>query len=183
MKSDLQSETQINKQAPNSIDIGNAGLILLAPFLSLFFTKMGLLSNGTFNSLRTTIKATQLLHYLLYGTTRTPEDLLFFNKILCGLPLNTPIPQKIIITKNIKTECHSLLIHVIEQWGTLKNISAESFVHSFLKRNAILTKNNNGWLLKVENNAFDILLDTLPFHVNFIKFTWNDYLITTEWQR
>jgi hypothetical protein len=182
MKSDIHSETEVNKQASEGIYISNAGLILLSPFLSLFFVKLGLLSNGTFNNLPDAIKATQLLHYILYGTSKTPEDLLAFNKVLCNLPLNTPIPQKITITKNIKNECQSLLKHVIEQWSALKNMSTKSFVHSFLKRDANLKKNNNAWLLKVENKAFDVLLDTLPWSINFVKFTWNDYLITTEWQ-
>jgi Contractile injection system tape measure protein len=182
MKNLIHSETQINQQAPQSNEISNAGLILLSPFLSLFFTKLGLLNDGTFNSLPNAIKATQLLHYLIYGSSKTPEELLFFNIILCGLPPNTPIPQKIRITKNIKNECQSLLEHVIEQWSALKNTSTQGFVDLFLKRNAILTRNNNTWLLKVEPKAFDVLLDTLPWTINFVKFKWNDYLITTEWQ-
>ena len=98
------------------------------------------------------------------------------------MPLNSAIPQKIIITKKIKTECQSLLENVIERWSALKNTSSKGFVLSFLQRNAILTKNNKDWLLRVESKSIDVLLETLPWSVNIVKLKWNDYLINTEWQ-
>jgi Contractile injection system tape measure protein len=183
VKTEVNSEAEIEQQMAEGIYISNAGLILLSPFLPFLFAELGLLSEGKFNSLPDAIKATQILHYIIYGSSKTPEYLLAFNKILCGLPLNTPIPQKITITKKIKTECQSMLDQVIERWSALKNTTVHGFVQSFLHRNAVLTKNNNDWLLKVETKAFDVLLDTLPWSVNFIKLKWNDYLINTEWER
>lgn len=176
-------EAEIEQQMAEGMYISNAGLILLSPFLPFLFTELGLVSKGKFNSLPDAIKATQILHYIVYGSSKTPEYLLVFNKIICGLPLNTPIPAKITITKKIKAECQSMLEQVIERWNALKNTTIPGFVQSFLQRNAVLTKNNNDWLLKVETKAFDVLLDTLPWSVNFIKLKWNDYLINTEWER
>ncbi len=145
------------------------------------FDQLNLLSNDKFKTLAHATKAVQILHYLIYGSSKTPEDLLIFNKVLCGLPIDTPIPQKIIITKKIKSECQSLLLSIIKQWSALKDTSTESFVHTFLKRNAILTRNNNHWLQKVEIRAIDLLLNNLAWNIHLIKLKWNDYLITTEW--
>jgi hypothetical protein len=182
IKISINAEADIEEQVTEGIYISNAGIVLLAPFLPFFFAELGLMNDGKFNSMFDAIKAAQVLHYIIYGSSKTPEYLLVFNKILCGLPLNTPIPQKIIITKKIKTACQSMLEQLVERWSALKNTTAKGFVHSFLQRNAVLTKNNNDWLLKVEAKSFDVLLDTLPWSVNFIKMKWNDYLINTEWE-
>jgi Contractile injection system tape measure protein len=128
------------------------------------------------------IKASLLLHYIVYGTTKTPEYTMVFNKILCGIPLNTAMPLKINITQKIKTETTLLLENVILRWNALKNTSPAGFKNSFLQRNAVLTKTENGWLIKVEAKSIDVLLDTLPWNINMVKLKWNSYLIHTEWE-
>jgi Contractile injection system tape measure protein len=173
---------ELEQQIEDGIFITNAGLVLLAPFLGFFFAELGLLKEGTFKSGDDAIKAAQILHYIVYGVAKTPEYMMVFNKVLCGIPINTALPIKLNITKKIKLEIQSLLENVILRWTALKNTSPQGFVHSFLQRKAILTKNENGWLLKVETKSIDVLLDTLPWNISMIKLKWNGYLIHTEWQ-
>jgi Contractile injection system tape measure protein len=173
---------ELEQQLEDGIFITNAGLVLLAPFLGFFFAELGLLKEGTFKSGNDAIKAAQILHYIVYGVAKTPDYMMAFNKVLCGIPINTAMPLKLNSTKKIKLEIQSLLENVILRWTTLKNTSPQGFVHAFLQRNAILTKNENGWLLKVETKSIDVLLDTLPWNISMIKLKWNGYMIHTEWQ-
>jgi hypothetical protein len=70
---------------------------------------------------------------------------------------------------------------VITNWPKLKNTSVEGLRETFLKREGILTKKDNGWLLQVEKKTPDVLLESIPWSYSTLAFSWNNYIIFTEW--
>ncbi len=45
----------------------------------------------------------------------------------------------------------------------------------------MLTKKENGWLLQVEKKTADVLLESIPWGFSTLAFSWNNYIIFTEW--
>jgi hypothetical protein len=160
--------------------VGNAGLILLHPFLQKLFSHLQLLDdNGDFRSGKAS-KAIQLLQYLSSGKEDEPEFKMILNKILCGVPIHFPI-GKIGVTSNEKEACEELLRAVINHWSALKNTSPAALQNMFLLREGKLEFNSDTWKLKVAQRTEDILLDRLPWSISRIKTPWMKHWLLTEW--
>ena len=160
--------------------VGNAGLILLHPFLEKFFSHLQLLDdNGDFRS-GTASQAIQLLQYLSSGKDDEPEFKMILNKILCGVPVQFPT-GKIEITPDEKEACEELLRAVINHWSALKNTSPAALQNMFLHREGKLEFKDEVWHLKVEQRTEDILLERLPWSISRIKTPWMKNWLLTEW--
>ena len=70
---------------------------------------------------------------------------------------------------------------MITHWSALKNTSIDGLREGFLKRDGLITKKENGWLLQVERKTMDVLLENIPWGYSTISLMWNDYLLTVEW--
>jgi len=180
-------ENKQNDSMNGSIDttekfyISNAGLVILADYFPIFFKELGLLQNGTFTKDTNKIKAVFLLHYLCTGKEEVPEFILPLNKILCGIPLEDPLPSLVALTIDEKNECAELLSEIINNWQRLGNSSIENLREAFLNREGILSYENNGWKLQVERRGYDVLLESLPWSFKHIKLSWMQDLIVTQW--
>ncbi|MEM9903556.1 MAG: contractile injection system tape measure protein [Cyanobacteria bacterium P01_D01_bin.44] len=163
------------------IYIQNAGLILLWPFLPRLFETLNLIQANEFVELQTTERAILLLQYLVDAATEIPEHLLPLNKFLCGLDLPTPIAAHLDITDLEKTECDTLLTAAIRNWPALKGTSLDGFRRAFLQRAGILRPYNDNWLLQVERETYDVLLEQLPWSIRVIKFPWMPEVLYVEW--
>ncbi|MBD2753190.1 contractile injection system tape measure protein [Spirosoma validum] len=157
--------------------VPNAGVVLLHPFLSAYFTEVGLQPNRQSDHRR----AVQLIHYLATGKTKTPEYEQGLPKILAGWPINQPIDGSIRLTKREKAEAKSLLDMVIAYWSALGSTSVAGLREGFFYRDGRLTKRDNGWLLQVERQTIDILLDQLPWGIGVIKHSWMNEFLYVEW--
>lgn len=165
----------------DEIYIYNAGLILLWPFLNRFLTKIGLVANNLFINKISAERASLLLQYLVEDSTESSEQIFPLNKILCGIDLLEPINTNLEITTEEQAECENLLSAVIQNWSILKNTSIEGFRKAFLRRNGILRVHNDGWLLQVERETYDILLDRIPWNIQVIKLPWMENILHIEW--
>jgi hypothetical protein len=170
-----------NAEDPGTIYINNAGLVLLHPFLSTYFTRLEMLEKGDFISEEARHRAVHLLQYLVYGTEKNEEQDLVLNKILCNMPVEEPVELEIILTEKEKTISTELLNAVIIQWEKLKNTSIEGLQTSFLQRQGGLVKNEENWTLRVEQRGYDVLLHTLPWGVGMVKTPWMSEIIYVEW--
>ena len=187
----IQQELNFNQsQFSNYVDnfsdsdeiyIRNAGLILLWPFLNRFFVKIGLVQNNIFINIISAQRAALLLQYLIDNSTEIPEHILPLNKILCGIDLLEPIDTNLKITEPERAECENLLSAVIQNWSILKNTSVEGLRKAFLQRNSILRIRDGSWLLQVERESYDILLDKIPWSIGVIKLPWMDNILYVEW--
>ena len=162
------------------IYIDNAGLVIIASFLPKFFEKCGIYSDDK-KKLKDKEKAMILSQYIICGSDSISETDLVLNKILCAYPVNEPVNNLTRITEFEKIETERLLKSVIGLWAVLKDTSVDGLRESFLLRKGKLTKVESGWLLRVEQKSYDMLLDHLSWTINMIKLPWMDDLLTVEW--
>lgn len=173
----------ITPRTEDSFYIANAGLVLLAPYLGNFFETLGLIENKQFKSETAQQRAIHLLQFLAQGTWDNPEYELVLNKILCAWPLAETLPQSIETTELEQNEAESLLKAVIQNWPVLKNTSITGLRESFLQRKGKLSfqEKNLSWLLQVEPQPYDVLLNQLPWGYAMIKLSWMPHLLRVEW--
>ncbi|NEO70768.1 contractile injection system tape measure protein [Moorena sp. SIO3H5] len=191
LKFNIQQELNYNQtRLPDTVNsfsdsdeiyIYNAGLILLWPFLTRFFVKIGLVQDKIFINTTSAERAALLLQYLVDNSTEIPEHSLPINKILCGIELLEPIDTNLEITEQEREECENLLSAVIQNWSILKNTSIEGFRRAFLQRNGIVRIRDGSWLLQVERETYDILLDRIPWSIRVVKLPWMDNILYVEW--
>ncbi len=191
LKIKIQQETN-SQQSPltnrndtftqsDEIYISNAGLILLWPFLNRLFTKIKLVEKNLFINQISAERASLLLQYLVDASTDSSEHILPLNKIICGLDLLEPLNTNLEITTEEHAECENLLSAVIQNWSILKNTSTEGLRRAFLDRNGILKVHHDGWLLQVERQTYDVLLDKIPWSIQVIKLPWMNNILHVEW--
>jgi hypothetical protein len=158
--------------------ITDAGLILAAPFLPRFFANLGIVAEGRFNSKDLAIA---LMHWLVTGREGYAEFQTVLAKVLCGMEPEEPIiviPQ---LPDGFKREATTLLAAIIGYWPALKNTSVEGLREAFLQREGKLSVQGNEWLLQVEQKAYDMLLNELPWTIHTVKLPWMERLVRTEW--
>ncbi|MBV7530823.1 contractile injection system tape measure protein [Chitinophaga sp. sic0106] len=163
--------------------VSTAGLALLSPFLTRFFTVLNYwdTEKKEWVSNAARFKAIYLLHYLATGETAAPEYALSLEKVICGLPLAAPVPADLSLEEAEKKEADDLLLAVIGHWPMLKNTTIAGLRGSYLLREGLLAWKDKGWQLQVERKTLDVLLDGIPWGYNTLTFPWNKYLILVEW--
>lgn len=159
----------------------HAGLMLLMPFLKQLFTQLGLWSDQEWTSRDAQFKAVHLLQYLATGELTPPEYTLTLEKICCGLAVSMPVPLSVTLEETDINEATSLLQSVIEHWKSLKHTSVSGLRETFLKREGILTKKDNDWLLRIERKTVDVLLDNIPWGFAIARQPWSREVIFVEW--
>ena len=161
--------------------IYNAGLALIWPFVGTLFTKLGYIKDKQFIDKSNQFRAVHLLQYIIDGGDTSPEFVLVFNKLICGMPLSDPLDMFVTLTEEEKKEADQFLESIKNKWKEMKNTSLATFRDSFLKREGTLTFDEKNWKLKVESKPIDVLLRKLPWGFSLIKFHWIDYIIFVEW--
>jgi hypothetical protein len=172
--------TDVFSQA-NELFIANAGLVILWPYLSRFFQSLNLVGDKQFVDDLARHRAAGLLQYLADGLPDTPEFLLGFNKILCGLPWDEVLDFGEPITEEEKEECDFLLQAVIANAPILKNMKPEGFRGTFLLRKGMIRPAPNAWQLYVERESYDVVLEKFPWSWKVVKLPWLDRVILVEW--
>ncbi|WP_367391966.1 contractile injection system tape measure protein [Lewinella sp. LCG006] len=162
--------------------IDNAGLVILAPFLPRFFQQLGMVEDGSFITASDAERAVLLLQYLATGQQKTEEHLLLFNKILCGLPLDYPVPSSIEITEEEASMVRSLLNAVLQNWDKMSNSSVDNLRASFLLREGLLKEEEDHWGLVVEPKGYDIILSFLPWTISVVHLPWMEKRVEVDWK-
>jgi hypothetical protein len=164
------------------IYVNYSGLILLAPYLGMLFKRCGLIQNNEFIDSESQSKAVHFLDYAATGSVGKEEHELIINKILCGMEITDPITSITDLTTQEKEIIDSLLTAVTQQWTPLKNSSIDGFRNSFLERTGKLEEDTEAFYLKVEQKAYDMLLDQIPWNITQIKLSWMDKILQVEWR-
>ncbi|MBU5612520.1 contractile injection system tape measure protein [Geomonas azotofigens] len=168
-----------NKASRDGIYVDNGGIVLLHPYLRQLFERLEISRE---NRIIEPERGIAVLNYLASGALDQPEYRLALAKVLCDLPLHASIPRDIELADQGKETCDSLLQALLKHWGALRNSSVDGLRGSFLMRPAKLTlRGNDEWLLQVEKNSYDILLDQLPFSISMVKLPWMPKLLWVEW--
>ncbi|MEM7037796.1 MAG: contractile injection system tape measure protein, partial [Bacteroidota bacterium] len=159
----------------------NAGLALLWPFLPNYFHRLQLLEDDQFRNQDSARRAVLLLQYIITGEPQAPEHQLLFNKLLCGLPPNTPLPNEIEIQTHEIHETQALLEAILQNWPPLRNSSIQELRSTFLQRDAILVQRQDNWDLHVQPGPFDMLLEKIPWSYQIIMLKWLKLAIYVTW--
>jgi len=170
---------------PVGVAVDSAGLVLLAAYLSPFFKKLGLdlTNNPAELEDEPHFRAVHLLHYLATGQEHPEEPLLVLPKILCGMDIETPVPQLLDLSDEEKIEANKLLEAIIRNWPELKSTSPDGLRAGFLRRTGLLSweVNRQAWLLRIERLGQDLLLDKVPWSYSVIKLPWMEKMVQVEW--
>lgn len=161
--------------------IPNAGLVILHPFFSTYFTRLALMENSVFLNDYSKERAVLLLQYLATGRSKFEEYELILNKILCGLPIEQSVAFEIELKENEIALTNELFDVLKQRWDKVKNSSIESIRASFIQREGALELIEDQWNLRVEQRGYDLLLQTMPWAFGFIKTSWMNQILTVEW--
>jgi|GEM_PF-2861846 len=169
-------------QPLETVYIANAGLVLLWPFLTMLFDRLGYLESQQFHDEAAQQQAALLLQFLASGAADVPEYALPLNKLLCGIRQPRPLPRELLLTDAEKELGESLLKAVIARWEILKNTSVAGLRETFLLRSGKLDWLEERIVLTVEPKSLDILLDQRPWSISIIKLPWMAAPLYVTWR-
>ena len=161
--------------------IQNSGLVILWPFLNSFFEQLGLMEEKQFKKNTAVQRAVGLLQYLVTEDSSPPEYLLPINKVLCGMDPIAVFDFGLPVTPDETEECRKLLSAVIAHVPILKDMSLSGLRGTFLLRKGMLGTRDGAWLLRVERESYDVVLDRLPWSLDWIKLPWMAVALRVEW--
>ena len=163
------------------IEIKNAGIVIVWPYLDRFFQMLEMTEKGAFKTEGDAIRATHLIQYLVTGSNETPEHELLLNKILCGINLATPVPLQIELTEKEKETSDLMLNGVMQNWQKLKSSSIDAMREGFFVRQGFVEEKDDFWELEVEKKTIDILLNSLPWGFGTVKLPWMSKRMIVNW--
>ncbi len=162
--------------------VTNAGLVLLWPFLTMLFDRLGYLEMRKFKTPELAERAAHLLQYLATGEEEFPEYILVLNKLLCGVEAARPLARAVLLTPEERSTGEGLLGAVIARWEILKNTSVAGLRETFLQRAGRLDYHPERVALTVETKTLDILLDQRPWSISTIKLPWMPLPLYVTWR-
>ncbi|WOA53053.1 contractile injection system tape measure protein [Dickeya solani] len=177
---DWRGDETLNTDEP--VPIANAGLVLVAPYLPRLLTRLALVQDGAFPQPEARYQAIHRLQYLVDQGQNCAEYQLALNKLLCGLPLNAPIPLTPPPDAAARDTLDALLAAILQHWNALGHTSVDGLRQTFLQREGTLWRQADSWKLEVVPGPFDILLDRLPWGYSTIKYAWMDRPLHVVWR-
>jgi hypothetical protein len=173
----------------DTVCVENSGLVLLWPFLGHFFEHLGLMTERItpqarilqFRDKAVRQRAVSLLQYLVTEDPSPPEYQVTLGKVLCGMRMGEVFEPGDPISSAEAEECTNLLSAAIAQAPILKNMSTEGLRGTFLLRKGTLSTCDGVWLLRVERQAYDLVIDRFPWGVSWVKLPWMEAPLRVEW--
>lgn len=174
--------TPVNGPEPEAITVTDAGQVLAAPYLPRLFSMLDLVADNAFVSPEAAHRAVHVLQFLVFGTTGAPESELALGKLLCGVPLDEPIPRDLSLAPRETDAVEGLLRGMIQNWKAVGNTSVAGLRETFLQREGRLVREDEAWRLTVAPRAFDMLIDRLPWGYSIIRHPWMPAMLQVDWR-
>lgn len=165
-----------------NVYVENAGIVLLSHWFHRLFSMLGLTENNKFKSKDAQVKAIYVIQHAIYEKTDFPEHELLLNKIMVGWDMKDAVPADVELTEDEKKTTMSMVEGAKNNWPKLKNTSLEGIKQAFLQRAGKLEETEEFYKLTVEEKAYDILLDSLPWNFRIIKFPWMGKRMEVKWR-
>jgi Contractile injection system tape measure protein len=167
-----------------SLLVPAAGLVLLHPFMPRLFAACGVIRDERCDTIDDTQRprAAALLHWLAHGDAHgEPLELeLPFIKVLLGLtPDDALAPQG--LRDSDRVEAQALLVSVIAHWSALRNTGVDALRVTFLQRRGLLEARDGAWHLRLQTEAFDMLVASLPWGIGYLRLPWMTAPLITDW--
>ena len=167
------------------IPIPNAGLAILSPFLPMLFMRLNMLSQDrrSFNSNESKVRAIFILQRLIANEDREYDEKdLFLNRLLINYPSNEPLPKRVELNQDELNTIDSLLETAKTNWSKMRNTSIRALQESFLNRAGFIEKTEWECTLTVEERAYDILLDSIPWSYKLVRLPWMENILKVNWR-
>lgn len=160
-----------------------AGVVLIASYLPRLFSMLKLTNTDfTFNNDEAKARAIFMVHYAVKGDSKLEEHESLFYKILIDYPENKPLPATLDLTQAEKETIDGMLKAVLGHWPKLNRSSIETLRQAFLEREGRIENMEDHYLLIVEEKAYDMLLDSIPWNYKIIKFAWMQKRMEVRWR-
>lgn len=175
-----QTQEQLLNQEKEPVFISNAGLVLVHPYFQFLFDQCHLLDKKDFKDERSRARAVVLMHYSVTGNENFREEDCMLYKLLCGIPMNA-------VTTSVKLKCkekklvNEMLSVLTTHWPVISNSTPDEVRGNWLVRDGRLLEHEDFWELTVERKPYDILLDSLPFTLSPVKFSWMSKRLSIYW--
>ena len=179
-----ETEAPAPEELPEALMVGNAGLCLLAPWFVRLFAMLGWLDEERkkFRSTASKVRAAFLLQYLASGEEQAwREAELAFNRLLTALPGHVPLPGRLPLADEERQTADGMVAGVKANWPQMNGTSVEGFRGSFILRGGTLEQEEERWLLTVEEKAYDLLLETVPWGFRQIRLPWLKKHVQVKW--
>jgi hypothetical protein len=161
--------------------IEDAGLVILWPFIERLFTRVELLDERRFRDEAAQTTGIALLAHLALGDPAVPEHQLTLAKLLCGRALEHPCELDAPLDPALCEESEHMLAAVIDHAPILDAMPIPRFRATFLQRSAALSVRSGSWLLTVERQPYDLILQRFSWSWAWVKFPWMPDPLTVEW--
>ena len=97
------------------------------------------------------------------------------------MPVEEQLSAPINLTDYEQEVSFSFMNGLIANWPQLANTSIEGMQESFIRREAILERNEETTTLSVERKGFDVLFQSLPWNINLVDLPWMENPISVNW--
>ena len=173
-------------ESGEAIFIGNAGLVLLAPYLPALFDRLGVLTSNAdgkphIEGIEAMSRAVHLLQYMADERLDAPEHELVLNKLLCGLPSAQPVLPSLAAEPADLELCDGLLGAMIANWPIIAGTSLAGLRETFLQREGRLRHEEDAWRLQVQRKGLDVLVDRVPWTFATIFHRWMPQPLQVTW--
>lgn len=168
----------------DAIPIDDAGLVLLWPFIPHLLRHCELMVDDAFVDARAQAQAVALLEHCARGRVELVEYQLVLDKILCGLAPDdvlAPLDPEQPVAPALLTEADRMLEAVIAHAEILRDMSIDTLRAAFLRREGLLKIRDGSWLLQVESQTHDIVLERFPWSFAWVKLPWMPDPMQVEW--
>lgn len=160
-----------------------AGLVLLHPYLPRLLAGCGVIEPGARAIPDAQLpRALALLHALACGPVAAAEHQLPLAKLLLGRdptePLTAALPT---LSEAEQEEVDAVLAACREHWSALRGSGVETLRLSFLQRRGLLARADGAWQLRLQGEAFDVLLALLPWAIGIVRLPWMAQPLFVDW--
>jgi len=122
-----------------------------------------------------------LLHHLATGEVEAPDYALDLPKVMCGLPLQALHHPLAPVSGDEAAESDRLLQAAIAHAACLGEMSPDGLRGTFLASAGILGTRDGSWLLRVERQPADILIERFPWRMDWVRLPWMQAPMRVEW--
>ncbi len=173
-------EKQDVPQVGDQVKIRNAGLILCWPFLSVLFSRLGILEEGVI-PIKNQSRAVYILQNIAFGRYDFPEYEMALNKLLIGMKSSQHLEEVELSEEEINLS-ESLIRGMQSNWEKMKKASVEAVRETFLQREGILEYGEEGVKLSVARTGVDVLLDSVSWNIGMIRLPWMEKSLEVKWR-
>ncbi len=191
-KPSFKEKKQEPLQIHDEIELSNAGIVLLNPFLPTLFKNIGLLDEkGKWKSVLDQEKGAYLMNYVASQQWEAEEPDLFLNKIIVGLEPDYPISTWLEVVElwndfeqnEIDQQLTDLLEAIRTNWKPMKNCTWNGLQADFLTRTGTINQiGSTLYNLKITPSGFDVLLPFKNWGISVLKYSWMDVIVEVEWK-